>query len=327
MPYGRNTKVRTGMSSNPVTTTGGKRYYRKKPYKRKANVKTNAYKVARLQHQVNRIRLNAYGKPQKSLQFADRLDPATTFSPWRQYPLLINLSDLRPQTTATNIGCPIYQQTPGGTAVLQIGTFRPYSNGFWNACNQDLPDTGQIWFNGFNFKTEVKGTKSLVDDVYVNFTVFKYKPGKVQMIDPVSGQGLIMPTALGQLADMTGSNKFNKTYFKTFRNKTMYLNSRTSTATPPAQVQRGTTGNILYDVFSMKPRRLVNQARTSTVAGDEDNMSLLQGWRAVNTTVSTDLWLLISCNLEYPASGTIDEQVLCDFTRSVYWRDAIGSGA
>lgn len=318
--------MRTGTTSNPVNTTGGKRYYKKRYRKRKASVRKNAYSLARLQHQVNRIRLNAYGKPQKSLQFADRLDPAITFSPWRQYPLLINLSDLRPQTTATNVGCPIYQQTPGGTTVQQIGTFRPYSNGFWNACNQDIPDTGAIWFNGFNFKTEIKGTRSLVDDAYINFTVFKYKPGKIQLIDPVSGGGLIMPTALGQLADMCGSNHFNKTYFQTYRNKTHLLNSRTSTAPPPAQVQRGTTANVLFDCFSMRPRKLLTQARTSTVAGDEENMSNLQGWRAVNTTVSTDMWLLISTTLEYPASGVIDEQILCDFTRTVYWRDSIGSG-
>jgi len=76
----------------------------------------------------------------------------------------------------------------------------------------------------------------------------------------------------------------------------------------------------------MQPRRLISQARTSTVAGDEENMSNLQGWRAVNTTVSTDLWLLVSSSLEYPASGVVNEQILCDFTRSVYWRDAIGSG-
>lgn len=326
MPYGRYTKVRTGTTSNPVNTSG-KRRYKKRPYKRKATVRKNAYSVARLQRQVNKVRLMSYGNPQKSRQFAEFFDGNVPFSPWAQYPLLINLSDLRAQTTATNIGCPIYQQSSSGTQVNQIGTFRPYANAFWAAANLDVPDTGQVFWRGMNFKTQIRGGRNLVDDVYVNFTVFKYKPGNVQIIDPVTGNGLILPTALPHLADMCGGNSFNKTYFKTYRNSTVYLNSRTSTATLPAQVQRGTTGNIMYDTFSMQPNKLLTQARTSTVAGDEDNMSLLDGWRAVNTKVSQDLWLLVSTNLEYPVSGEIDERITCDFSRTLYWRDSIGSGA
>jgi len=327
MPYARRRRapVRTGVSSNPVNTRGRKRYVKRRRY-RKPRVRTNARKIGRLQHQVNKIRLKAYGHPQKCLQFADPIAPGATFSPWAQYPLLIHLSNLRAQSLPTNTGCPVFQVQPGGTVLQTIGEFKPVGNAFWNSANKDVCDTGQIYWRGMNFKTQIRGDRNLVDDVYVNITVFKYKPGNVQLIDPESGAGLILPTCLSELSDMCGRNTFNKSYFQTFRNKTVYLNSRTSTATPPAEVQRGTTGNLMYDTFSMEPKRIMTQAVTSTVAGEEQNISGIKGWQNVNTTVSQDLWMLVSTNLQYPASGTVTERIICDFSRTVYWRDMIGSG-
>ena len=324
MAYGKRT-VYGNRSNNPLNTYKPKKY--KKTYrKKKASVKKNAYSVASLQRQVNKIRLQSYGKPQKARHIAVA-QPGFSFSPYKERPILINLSNLRARTSPTNTGCNVFQNDASG--VLQnIGVFENYVNGFWNSANGDVPDSGSVYWRGTNFKAEITSGRALLTDCYINFTTFKFKNAASQLIDPTTGQGLVLPTAIGQLADMCGNNTFNKSYFKVFHNKTVYLNSRTATAAAPADIQRNTTGNVKYCTMSMEPKRILRQAVTSTVAGDEQNISSIKGWQTVNVTIDQPLWLLISTNLpEVDAAGDPnDEKIFLEFVRTNYWRDMIGSG-
>ena len=325
MAYGRRT-VQSNRTSNPLNTSKPKKY--KKTYRKKnTSVKKNAYSVASLQKQVNKIKLKSYGKPQKARHVAVPA-PGLSFSPYKERPILINLSNLRARTSPTNTGCNVFQED--STGILQnIGVFEPYENGFWNAANADIPDTGSVYWRGTNFKAEMTSGKALLTDCYINFTTFKLKANASQLIDPVSGAGLVLPTAISQLQDMCGNNTFNKSYFKIFHNRTIYMNSRTATAPTPSNIQRNTTGNVKYCTLSMEPKRMLRQAVTSTVAGDEQNISSIKGWQTVNVTMDQPLWLLISTNLPEldPQTGDpTDEKIFMELVRTNYWRDMIGSG-
>lgn len=311
-------------SNNPVYTRGkrkkGVRFSKRSRlnHAKKASKVSNSLAIQNLQKQVNRIRLNAYGAPQKSRQLLKPVGLLDYVPVYQDAPLLINLSNLY----AGNVpgeGCPVYQKDNLGN-VGEVGYFNIFSNAYWNAQNVDIPDTGQIYFNGMNFKAEIEG-RGLLTDAFINFTTFTQKKGKVTLIDPLSGDSLLLPSALRHLEDMCHANSFNKSFFKTYHNNTLYLNSRTLTAVAPANVQRNTTGNIKYETISMQPRKLVSQTVTNPAVGG-DPQPIGQGWSESNMSESTPLWLLISSN---KLRGDA-EAITVKMYRTVYWRDSIGSG-
>lgn len=330
MPYGRGYRRRTYRRP----------YRRNRTYRRKAPgppakkttrnyVRKNAF-VNRKQSKQIKFLMNArYGAVQRNLQISNN-----TMRVLRNYPLLFDVGDFTmarqgtPPSTAASFGCRIWTVNTLQNGISQASYFRDNFgttvNSYWQSPNNDVVgDTGRYKPIYADYTIGIEGRPN-VDNVHVQLDLFTQKAGFFEWTQGGSTTRRTLPEGLIDLRMMASAeNEFNPSYFKRYWRKRIFINSEKDAAGP--QVTQGTTGNIKYIKFRVRPRARYQSDTAPDVPGTVpletspgDSSSGTYGRYNVDPRVP--LWLLISAT----DITSADDQINCFVQRHVVWRDQMG---
>lgn len=317
----------------------GRRTYRKVPYrprraprpaapKVKKTVKTyvrkNAYKIADLKKDVMFLKKARHGSIQQNLQTSNTMVPTSS------YPLLTDLTDFtcfRTGSTTPPVparqGCLFYQYTPVGlTAAGPYNVQNFETSPYWKNQNVDQVDTGKYLPVMAKYTIRVEGRAAL-DNTRIRIQIFQ---ARASAIIPATStaNSLVLPTGLQYLNDLADPtiNRLNPVFFKEYYKlgKTMFINS-----TKTDQSTKGTTGNIFYHTFTIRPKKMKYQSETlpytpSDPASPDDDGQ----FGPLSISPDSPLWMTISTDDQ---TGAIGDAVTVRVSRRVMWRDPIGSSS
>lgn len=320
MPYGQRRTYRKA----PVR---GRRPARPAAPKVKKTVKTyvrkNAYKIADLKRDVMFLKRARHGAIQQNLQTTD----GSPMFPTRSFPILTDLTDFtcyRPATTVPPVpardGCRFYQYSPTGLQTTGIYTINNFNNSpYWKNQNVDTVDTGKYMPVMARYTIRVEGRNSL-DNTRVRIQVFQ---ARSSAIIPFNASGVTsLPSGLTFLDNMADPtlNRLNPVFFKEYRRlgKTIFINS-----TKTDSQTKGTTGNIFYYTFTIRPKKMKYQTLTVPNTPNDPNEGPDEGaFGPLEISPESPLWMLVSTDDDV---GVPNQAVSVRVSRRCMWRDPIGS--
>jgi len=183
--------------------------------------------------------------------------------------------------------------------------------------NRDIVDTGKYLPVQVNYRIRVEGISSL-DNTRVRLDVFQAKSRAVIQSSTTADQQLL-PTGLQHLNNMANPtlNRLNSVFFKKYLSKQVFINSTKTDADT-----KGTTGNIKYIYFSVRPKRLRTQGETNPATPQDETPEVANGnWGPLNVPIDEPLWALLSTD----DRTSIGDSVRVTMSRTCIWRDHIGS--
>jgi len=290
-----------------------------KPAKTKTKaIRSNAISVFKLAKQVKALQMSQYGAKQSNIQnlVVDYLTPTASA------PLLFDTTDFTCYRSAlNNQGCQVYQEDAVGTVPGASGFNIQdwFGNPFWERQNQDVIDTGKYLPLYVKYTIRIEGQRSL-DNTRVRFDLFSAKSKAIVPSQGGAPSGnVVMPSALVHMHDMANptKNKLNPFYFTKYGSKTYFINS---TKTDPNT--KGTTGNIFYHTFVVRPKKPRMQAMTNPFNPELGNPEVPDGnYGPLNVSVDQPLWCMISTDDE----SAIGDRVQINISRHCVWRDGQGA--
>lgn len=317
MPYGtrsRKTSYRRRKPSKPAAPKVKKTV--------KTYVRKNAYKIADLKRDVMFLKKARHGSIQQNMQTSNSMVPTSS------YPLLTDLTDFSCFRDATSEppvparqGCLFYQYTPAGLSAAGPYNIQNFlGNPYWQNQNIDQVDTGKYLPVMARYTIRVEGLPSL-DNTRVRIQVFQ---AKASTLVPATNtaDALVLPTGLQYLNDLADPtiNRLNPIFHKEYRRlgKTMFINS-----TKTDDQTKGTSGNIFYHTFTIRPKKMKYQAETLPDTPNDPADSPRDGqFGPLQISPNSPLWMIISTD---DRTGAIGDSVSVRVSRRVMWRDSIGS--
>jgi len=318
MPYGRKSrKVRFKKSYKRRSMAAPKVKKTTKSYVRK-----NVYRINDLKRDVAYLKRSQHGSIQQNMQ-----NSQVDMIPVARYPLLTDLTDFTCFREATlnppvpeRQGCLFYQYSALG--ITQAGGYdiQDYEDSpYWANQNSDRVDTGKYLPVYAKYTIRVEGRPNL-DNTRVRIQVFQAK-SKALVPTNIAAQNLVLPTGLQHLDNMADPtlNRLNPVFFKEYKKlgKWFFLNSTKTDANT-----KGTTSNIQYYTFSVKPKKMKYQTLTQPWSpGDPQDEETDGNFGPLQVSPESPLWMLISTD----DLTAVDDQVRVRVSRRVVWRDSVGS--
>jgi len=294
-----------------------------KPKKSKASaIRKNAVSVYTLAKQVKALKMSQHGSMQRNMQnlVVDYLVPTANT------PLLLDTTDFSCYRSVPGglvaQGCQVYQNDGLGN-ILPASGFNVqdwFGNPYWERQNTDICDTGKYLPVWAKYTIRVEGDRSL-DNTRIRFDLFS---ARAKAVIPGAGvapaSNVILPSGLVHMADMANPtlNRLNPTYFKKYKTHTMFINS---TKTDPAT--KGTTGNIKYYSFTIRPKKMKYQGVSQPDNPQDTEIEIADGnFGPLNVPIDSPLWLMVSTD---DLTAALSDRVKININRECKWRDAQGS--
>lgn len=329
MPYGRSYSSR-GVSKRRVTFRRSRSKKAVPARKPRASRKMATYRRARAintnRSMIRSLKRQMAGPIQKNFQILDR-----AVVPISSGPVAFDLTDFTCRNVAQEApgtittGCRLYQYNPLGALTEVSGWSKTVmaSNPFWASVNQDIPDSGQYLPVRVDYTFKLEGIPSL-DNTHVRFDVFSARP-QVQ----TAGAQLndtIMPVCLKHMNALAegDQNRINSTFFKKYFTKHFFFNSHKNQA-PTTQ---GTTGNIKYCKFSIRPKKVRHQKVTNPVDVLDNRPEVPGGnYGYLNVPINEPLWVVISCTDVTTLPAPDIDFLSVTASRMCCWRDESGGAS
>lgn len=293
-------------------------------YKRSRAINVNRSMIRSLKKQMQ-------GPIQKNFQKMTR-----AVVPISSRPVAFDLTDFtcynvakEPPSTTTD-GCRIYQYNNLG-ALASVSSWSKASmidNPFWASMNQDIPDTGQYLPVRVDYTFKMEGIPSL-DNTHVRFDVFSAKP-QVYAAGSINND-TVMPVCLKHMTALAegDQNRINSTFFRKYFTKHFFFNSHKVPATA-ANPTQGTTSNIKYCKFSIRPKKVRHQKVTNPIDPMDNRTESgvdASNYGYLNVPINEPLWVVISCTdvttLPVPSTDFLS----VTGSRMCVWRDELGGAA
>lgn len=281
----------------------------------KSGVRQNAESVHKLALAVKKLQMSQYGGIQKNVQNSNN-----SLYPTAQYPLLFDCTDFtcyRNYGVVNQQGCRVYQYGVGGLSAVGGWNIQDFlGNPYHERENYDQVDTGRFLPISVKYTIRIEGVRSL-DNTRIRLDVFQARSKSIVQSSVASGQ-VLLPTGLIHLDNMADptQNRLSSVYFKKYFTKQVFINS---TKTDPDT--KGTTGNIKYISFMIRPKKPRTQAQTEPNNPQDADPEITEGnYGPLNVPVDQPLWALISTD-DRTALG---DAVKIDMSRSCVWRDGQG---
>jgi len=266
------------------------------------------------------------GPVQKNFQNLDRL-----LIPYSSQPIAFDATDFTCKHTSLDgsgtvtTGCRLYQYDTSTPPVLNvISNFSKTSligNPFWAGMNQDIPDGGCYTPIRVTYNINVRGAPLSVDNCRVRIDLFSAKPRAY--IPGTVPLDVVMPHAFKHMKNMADGdtiNRINSEYFKKYRTKTIYLNSR--------RIAQGsaiaTTQNERWFKLHIHPKKDRTQNVTNPIDPLDPRPEVAEGnFGYLNTPLDEPLWMMISTTDDQGASS--GDWIEVNISRECVWRDKVGS--
>lgn len=319
MPYARKSRKSSRYRSRKRVSFAGPKIKKTT----KTYVKKNAMSVVRLRRDVNYLKRSQHGSIQQNMQ-----NSQVDMVPIATRPILTDLTDFtcfRESTITPPLptfqGAQFYQYDSLGNLATTGGyDIQDYEDSpYWSNQNLDRVDTGKYLPVMARYTVRVEGRNSL-DNTRVRLQVFQAK-AKALVPSNILNQTLILPTGLQHLTNMADPtlNRLNPVFFREYKKlgKTFFINSTKTDAST-----KGTTGNIMYYTFTIRPKKMKYQSLTAPYTPDDQNPEAVDGnFGPLQISPESPLWLLISTD----DATAVNDQVRVRVSRRVVWRDSIGS--
>lgn len=285
-------------------------------------VRKNALVNRRQARQIKFLMQARYGQIQRNVQlFSNQIGIQAV------QPILFDASDFTSERTATggqqSLGCRIWQVSPTGSSILQVGHWSTAffnQNVYWNQTNKDLVGDTGYYKPVSAYYTFTVNCRTSSDAVPPKF--------RIDLFTQISGfwprtvqptEGRIMPWGLPNLTSMAqGVNHFNPSYFKKYKTLTYILNKHT------AQIGAGSDDHNYTFTLGVHPKKVRNMAESfPDVPGtteQESGVASLGSVGAYNVSPKTPLWIMCSSS-----NSTPDTRVTINCKRVCTWRDSVGA--
>ena len=266
MPYAgrRNFGVRRGMSRRPHRAPKGPSVSvsRRVPIARKASVTKNTRAVRAIKTQLE-------GSIQKQLCNWTENDLRVTSTT----PILMAVDsfDITRTTPYVAEGAPVYQQNQLNQNIDEVShwdvTSQAIGNPFLERWNEDGPNGGKMRVISNRMTFLIEGHPA-IENARIRFTMFRCKV-RNNIPSTVSTQTTTFPAALKHMNHMADfaktTNQFPSLYFDKIYDKTVYMNSQTTSGAPGPQ---NTNRKYVTINYAPKGGRMIYQGITYPASQD-----------------------------------------------------------